>query len=92
MVPSDLAYHAWFKSCASFFENVSKACSKLNTSREFHGSFKDVLRVFKDSVKCVPIKFQIKFQEFSKMFQWSFCNFIVAWISSQLPEQKEGLF
>ena len=21
-----------------------------------------------------------------------FCNFIVAWISSQLPEQKEGLF
>ena len=32
MVPSDLAYHAWFKSCASFFENVSKACSKLNTS------------------------------------------------------------
>ena len=32
MVPSDLAYHAWFKSCASYFENVSKACSKLNTS------------------------------------------------------------
>ena len=21
-----------------------------------------------------------------------FCNFVVAWISSQLPEQKEGLF
>ena len=32
MDTSDLAYHAWFKSCASFFENVSKACSKLNTS------------------------------------------------------------
>ena len=48
--------------------------------------------MFKDNVKCVPRKFQIKFQEFSRMFQWSFCNFIVAWISSQLPEQKEGLF
>ena len=34
MVPSDLAYHAWFKSCAGFFENVSKACSKLNTSNQ----------------------------------------------------------
>ena len=45
----------------------------------------------KDSVKCVPRKFQIRFQKFSRMFQWSFCNFIVAWISLQLPEQKEGL-
>ena len=45
--------------------------------------------MFKESVKCVSRKFQIKF---SSMFQWSFCNFIVAWISSQLPEQKEGLF
>ena len=26
------------------------------------------------------------------MLQWSFFNFIVAWISSQLYEQKEGLF
>ena len=61
-------------------------------SWQFQRCFKEVSRVFKDSVKCVSRKFQIKFQEFSSMFQWSFCNFIVAWISSQLPEQKEGLF
>ena len=35
-------------------------------------------------------------QKVSKVFQKSFdevlfCNFVVAWISSQLPEQKEGL-
>ena len=45
-------------------------------------TFKEVSRVFKDSVKFVPRKFQIKFQEF----------FVVAWFSSQLLEQKEGLF
>ena len=28
--------------------------------------------MFKDSVKCVPRKFPIKFQEFSRMFQGSF--------------------
>ena len=59
---------------------------------EFHGSFKEVLRVFKDSAKCVPRKFKIQFQEFLRMFQLRFCNVIVAWISSKLPEQKKGLF
>ena len=33
------------------------------------------------------------FKGVSRIFQWSFfCNFVVAWISLQLPEQKEGLF
>ena len=32
------------------------------------------------------------FKDVSRIFKWSFyCN-LVAWISSQLPEQKEGLF
>ena len=38
----------------------------------FIGVFMAVSRVFKDSVKCVPKKIQIKFQEFSRMFQWRF--------------------
>ena len=46
---------------------VSKRSSK-DFLREFHGSFNDVLRVFKDSVKSIPRRFQIKFQEFSRMF------------------------
>ena len=59
-------------------------------SWQFQIRFKEVSRVFKESVKCVPRKFQIKFQEcFNGVF---FCNFVVAWISSHLPEQKEGLF
>ena len=43
--------------------------------REFNGRFNDILRKFQGclmGVKCLPKKFQIKFQEFSRMFQWSF--------------------
>ena len=49
--------------------------------------------VFKESAKCVLRDFFIKsFKDVSRIFKWSFfCNF-VAWISSQLPEQMEGLF
>ena len=50
MVPSDLGYHAWFKSCASFFENVSKACSKLNTS-----NLSLVLVNFLEKWECSPL-------------------------------------
>ena len=55
---------------------------------------KEVSRVFKESVKCVSRKFQVKF---SRVFQECFnevllCNFVLAWISSQQPEQKEGFF
>ena len=65
--------------------------------RLFLGSFKDVLRKFQGCLKKVPSVFQenfIKsFRDVSKIFKWRrfFCNFI-AWISSQLPEHKEGLF
>ena len=41
-----------------------------------------------ESVKCVPRK--NVFQEC--LNEALFCDFVVAWISSQLPEQKEGLF
>ena len=51
--------------------------------------FKEVSKRFKESVKCVSRKFHKKFQEsFNEVL---FCNFVLAWISSQLPEQKEGL-
>ena len=64
-------------------------------SREFQGSFKDILRVSK--------KVSIVFQEnFKKSFKGVstlecfneilFSDFVVAWISSQLSEQKKGLF
>ena len=46
--------------------------------------------MFKESVKCVFKKISRVCQECFK--EVLFCNFVVAWISSQLPEQKEGLF
>ena len=50
--------------------------------------------MFKESVKCVARKFPKKvsrvFQECFK--EVLFCNFVLSWISLQLPEQKEGLF
>ena len=57
------------------------------------GCFKGASRVSKRSSKGVPRKFQIKvsmvFQEC--VHEVLFCDF-VAFISLQLPEQKEGLF
>ena len=55
---------------------------------------KEVSRVFKESVNCVSRKFQ---ENVSRVFQEGFkevlfSNFVFACISSQLPEQKEGLF
>ena len=53
--------------------------------KEFQGHFKKESSVFQEN-------FIKSFKGVSKIFKWSFfCNF-VAWISSQLPEQKEGLF
>ena len=46
--------------------------------------------MFKESVKCVFKKIPRVFQECFK--EVLFCNFVVAWISSQLHEQREGLF
>ena len=50
---------------------------------QFQKLFKEVSRVF--CVKCVSRKFKY----FNEVL---FCNFFLTWISSQLPEQKEGLF
>ena len=65
-------------------------------SREVQGYLKVVHWVFQGifnallSVECGSRKFQIKVQEcFNGVLFW---NFLVAWISSQLLEQKEGLF
>ena len=53
----------------------------------------EVSRVFKESIKCVSRKFKYQVSRvflefFNEVF---FCN-VLACISSQLPEQKEGLF
>ena len=42
--------------------------SLKGVSWQFQLCFKKVSRVFKESAKCVPRKFQIKFQEFSNTF------------------------
>ena len=55
--------------------------------RQFQTRFKEVSRVFKESVKCVSRKF--------KKFQGCFKNLsmhLIELISSQLPKQKEGRF
>ena len=59
---------------------------------------KGVLRKFQGCIKNVSCvfsrKLQIKFKECFKniLMKFCFCSFVVAWISSQLLEQKEGLF
>ena len=46
--------------------------------------------MFKESIRCVSKKVSRVFHEcFNEVL---LCNFVVAWISLQLPEQKEGLF
>ena len=52
--------------------------------RGFQGSFKDVLRKFKGGLKKVSSVFQENLMKFC-------CAIFFAWISSQIPEQKEGL-
>ena len=77
-------------------------------SRKIYGSFESPLKVFRGSFKDDLRKIQgwqrkwkLCFMKISKkvsrVFQESFdevffCNFVVAWISLQLPKQKEGLF
>ena len=43
---SDLAYHAWFKSCASFFENVSKSRKYQWNLKESEMTGKKVIKIF----------------------------------------------
>ena len=63
--------------------------------KKFKRNFKKVLKVFQGNVKGVSKKFKRCFRKLSRVFQESlrvYCNYVVAWHSSQLPEQKEGLF
>ena len=55
-------------------------------TKEVSRAFKKVSSVFQESFNN---KFQGCFKNVSMKF---FCNFVLACISSQLPEQKEGLF
>ena len=54
--------------------------------RKLQGCLKKVSSVFQDNSKKVSLVFQECLNEVL------FCDFVVAWISSQLPEKKEGLF
>ena len=70
---------------------VSKRSSK-GVCRQVQRCFKEVSRAFKEGIKCFQENFIKSFKGVSRIFKGSFfCNF-VALISSQLPEQKEGLF
>ena len=68
-------------------------------SWQFNDSFKDVLRMFQGWLTKVFSVFQENFKKHFKgvsVFQECFnkvlfCDFVVAWISLQLPEHKEGL-
>ena len=70
----------WCETC----KGVSRYIKEVQTV--FQGGFRDVLRKFQGCLKKVSSVCQVNFKNVL------FCNFIVAWISSQLPEQKEGLF
>ena len=63
-------------------------------SRMFHdiqGCSLSVSKVFQGCSKGVPRVFQRCFKELSRKLSGCFKKFHVAWHSSQLPEQKEGL-
>ena len=75
----------WFKGAL----RVSKRSSN-GVSREFQGTFKDILKKYQRCFKKISKQVSRVFQEC--FIEVLFCNFVVAWISSQLPKQKEGLF
>ena len=65
------------------------------TSSQFQRCVKQVSRLFEKSIKggsrkSIKKKIARVFQEcFNEVL---FCNFVLAWISLKLPEQKKGLF
>ena len=71
--------HGWFKGPSKL--------SKISLSLCFKGVLrKDLLRKFQRCSKKVSRVFQEYFNGIL------YCDFVDAWISSQLPEQKKGLF
>ena len=74
---------------------VFQLLSVISVSREIYEPFKEVLKVFQwyfKAVKDVSVVFRDCFKEvksISKVFQR---RYVLLLLSSQLPEQKEGLF
>ena len=88
-----------FKGLKRSFKVVSRKFQgffmKVSRRWKFQGCFmifKGVPRVFKRCFKGVPRVFQRCFKKISRKLSGCFKKFHVAWHSSQLPEQKEGLF
>ena len=85
-------FHESFRGVSRKFKAVSRnieGCLILVLSG-FQVYMKEVQRVFQE-------RFKVMYQEnFKKAFKGVlnvlYCNFVVAWHLSQLPEQKEGLF
>ena len=89
-----------------WISKVFKRCS-MGVWGKFQGCFKEVLRLFQERLRVVPKDIEGWFNGASRVpkrswkgvsreFQGTFidvlfCNFVVAWISSYLPKQKEGL-
>ena len=77
-----------FKGLKRSFKVISRMCQgcfmKVSRRWKFQGCF----MIFKG----VPRVFQRCFKEVSRNLLGCFKKFHVAWPSSQLPEQKEGLF
>ena len=64
----------------------------MGVSRKIQGCSERASWVFRDSVKCVPRIFFKNSRVFKNvLMEFCFCDFVVAWISSQLPEKKKGL-
>ena len=78
-----------FQECFKSVSRKFQGCfMKLSRRRKFQECFKGVSifsSMFPECFKSVSRMFQENFQGVSKKFH-------VAWHSSQLPEQKEGLF
>jgi len=81
-----------YKEVSRIFQRVSRVLQGKEVSRVLRGSFKDVSRKFQESFKGVSRKFKGCFKEVSRNFKGVLKKFHVVRHSSQLPEQKEGLF
>ena len=75
------------------FKGVSRkieGCSK-RPSRVIQGRFKGIKKKFKGYLREFQGSFLVSRVFKNISMEFCFCNFVIAWISSQLPEQEEGL-